>query len=120
MEINIEIPDENLIHFIQSAMEAGRVYGTAGWAKIDNQYFRGYKELLSGKGCLKLREINSDETKFDGLTYTLNAEAIRRGVKMMAQIKNKEWIASLLNDDFDGPSGDVLIQLAVLGEIRYG
>lgn len=120
MQINIEIPDEVLINFIQSAMEAGRTYGTAGWAQINYQYFRTYPKLLAGNGCIKLREINADETKFDGPTYTLNLEAIRRGVELMAKHKNKELIADLLADKFDGPSGDVLVQLAVLGEIRYG
>lgn len=120
MEFSVILEDKILVDAITSAMEAGRTYGTAGWAKLDFSNFESYLDLLKGEGFIQLQEINADETKFDGPIYKLDKDAIERGVSLMWKHKNKKLFSELYLGDIDGPLGDVLVQLAVLGEIRYG
>jgi hypothetical protein len=53
------------------------------------------------------------------VTYKLDRAAIERGLKLMAEEWPHHW-RDLTTESADAFTGDVLIQLSVLGEIRYG
>src|SRR5262245_50746043 len=110
---------------IITAIEAGHTYGIGYWAEILK--YRHTPE--PAEATIQERESPTN----DGAKpkrVTLNTAAIRRGIKLLSEGKiqvNKSLLGSILASaasddatDIDGPSADVIVQVAVLGDIVYG
>lgn len=75
--------------------------------------------LLEGGAviCRLTDERGQTDAKYKPLV--LDREAVERGLRLMAQKHPRHW-GDFLNEDSDASTGDVLIQLSLLGEVRYG
>lgn len=110
--VSIEIKiDASLVEScIASALE-NRQYGVGYWADTKSSHI--------GYGCVREREASGRSLQKPGPWYILDDEAIRRGLMLMAT-ESPGVFARFFRRETDAPTGDVLIQLAVLGEVRYG
>lgn len=54
-----------------------------------------------------------------GKRYALNASKLKKALEVMAE-KYPLPFAKLKSGDYDGPIGDLLLQLIAFGEVRYG
>jgi hypothetical protein len=54
-----------------------------------------------------------------GEVWRLDAEAVERGLALMAKTQPRHW-ANFVEENEDADTGDVFMQLALLGEVIYG
>lgn len=58
-------------------------------------------------------------TEYDGAAYRLDREKIARGLGLMAA-QHPRHFCRVVDGSADHVTGDVLIQLALFGELKYG
>jgi hypothetical protein len=105
MKIEIEISDKNIRDIISGA-------NVAYWA---GQTRDPKKQLWQPqKLTLRITDVHDD-----GTTVTLKAEDFRRGLEVIAA-EYPHHLQSILDENWDSTTGDVLIQCAMFGEIKYG
>ena len=107
MLIQIEIPKETIMSCIESA--TGR-------------YIRYWAETRRRGKLIDVREVyveNGTAGKGAGEWCTLTPSRIHKAASLLAKASPRQF-AALITDRADAITGDCLIQLAVLGEIRYG
>ena len=51
--------------------------------------------------------------------HLLNRAAIERGLKLMAEKQGRHW-GNFLSGNDDAITGDVFLQMCILGEVKYG
>lgn len=133
MKIETDVKLEDIAGLLCSAFEGGIGY----WAKIVDYKkpeeivdlgksfeFRenGKKVIFKyvhyplSKGGAVIIADKEDETEQE---YFIDLENIERGLKLM-QEKYPRHFADFISENYDAITGDVLIQLAVFGEIVYG
>ncbi len=98
-----------------SALEGGIGY----WAQIDNVNGPDYssktcENIVKGTAHLLMTDVEDGQQNM-----RLDRAAVEKGLKLMAE-KFPRHMADILNGDDDAETGDVLVQLALLGEIVYG
>lgn len=122
MKIEIDIPEANIASAISSAVDSGGItywssevcFGgpkgkVSGWAsERDECLFRPLQ-----KGLLKIYDNDSH------LNIVLKKKDFIKGIKLMA-VNYPGQFAALLESSTDRLTGDILIQLACFGEIKYG
>lgn len=104
-----EIDDTQISHILTS----GIGHGIAYWAEIEVAEFDGdYGDcVLLGKRLA----VKDDE----GVVHELDRAAVARALALMPSVAPRHF-ADLLAEDTDTTTGDVLVQLAVFGEVVYG
>ncbi len=123
-EINIGRVADVLCGAVDPGYEAIRYWGEVrdkveptawtfgGEALEGGKHYRHYYPLNPG-GALVIRDNEAD-----GAQYTLDIEAVRRGLQLMAE-KYPEHFADLMGERDDNTTSDVLVQLALFGDIIY-
>jgi len=67
-------------------------------------------------GCaLFIKDIEDD----DGAEYRLDLEAIRKGLRVMAD-KFPKHFGDVLDENDDAETGDVFLQCCLFGDVIYG
>jgi len=124
MKVQIEVTDQMIADVLTSGLEGGVGY----WSQIQKHIkpksldFRIDKEHvfehidfpMNKGGAIVLKDLESNKN------YTLTLPKLRRAVKLMASGKYKHHFNDMINENSDAITGDVLIQLAVLGDVIYG
>lgn len=134
VDVSYSIPEKRVADLLCSAFEGGSAY----WCQMErcilgkgdgNPWGDGdeiirlpdsYRAAFSTDGAVLLHDTEADEE--DGLSpnpYRLDREAMCRGLKVMAE-KYPKHFADFINEDDDATTGDVFLQCALFGEIRYG
>jgi hypothetical protein len=123
--INYEFPKQRLSDLLITAFEGGVGY----WCQIvdykeptvlnsfndtDGTIYRYGDFPLSEDGGVVLQETDDTE-----ITFTLNKEALLKGLQMMSQ-KYPKHFSDWLNDNEDAETGDVFVQCCMFGEVKYG
>lgn len=80
----------------------------------DGEVFPHIDYPLTGGAVQCVSEVEDDSP-----TYTLDFEAVKRGLKLMSE-KYPRHFSDFMSDDYDADTGDVFIQLCLLGELVYG
>ena len=75
--------------------------------------------LTGGKVIVRLDDGSSGDTDEKYEPLVLNGAAIKKGLQLMPEKAPHHW-ANFLNENEDALTGDVFIQLCLLGEIVYG
>jgi hypothetical protein len=118
------------IRRIQDVLCCGFEGGIGYWATITGyedptslQYqlypdrvYRHVDYPVNEGGAVVLVEFD-DEGDID--EHRLDLPAIQRGIQLMAK-DYPEHLCDILNENEDAITGDILIQLSLLGEVRYG
>ena len=132
VKVALQIPDQTLGHVLCSALEGGSGYWCqiVGHRKPKTLAFRTHGEQvfphidypMNAGGAVYLRELADDESDFTGPRHCLTRAALRRGLALMTDPKKApiRHLAAILSENFDAETGDVLLQLSLLGEIKYG
>jgi hypothetical protein len=123
MDVTISIPDDTIANVMISALTSGighwcdkaRITGrkkgvTSG--VLDKPEYERYFRPLQG-GALVVRDA---ETKRE---HVVDRAAIRRAIAVIGA-KYPHHLGSMASDNTDAETGDVLVQCAAFGEIRYG
>lgn len=114
IRVSLEIPHSTLMSVVHSAWFYDS-HGISYWAdrKSDSRA-RWY-----------VREKHEENDVLDRIRWKpgpwrrVSERAIKRGLALMVKAAPKQ-LARLIEGNADATTGDVLIQLAVLGEVRYG
>lgn len=80
----------------------------------DFLHYREDYPLNPGGALILVDTIDEDHPR-----YTLDLEAIKRGLDIMAELC-AEHFADIVNENEDAITGNVLVQCALLGDIVYG
>lgn len=90
--------------------------GSSYWCKWsgDLGYESTVHEILEKKVELKLEDFEDEKAR-----YTLTLAKIKKGLTVMAK-KYPKHFASILKEDTDSETADVLLQCALFGEVIYG
>lgn len=107
-----DIADKDIANLMDSAGRGSR-YWCQGAERLE--YETMTTGLLNGSRALKLKDVEADTPQ----TYALNLKTIQKGLQLMADKWPKHW-ADFINEDGDDITGDVFLQLALLGDIIYG
>lgn len=111
MNITINIPEQKIVDALVSACEDGSYY----WARTDGlPYDRRGKSLR-----LPITVIEHLDGAEPVKQYLLNKKALTMGLQLMAE-KHPHHFANMLTGNGDWITGDVLLQLSTLGELKYG
>jgi hypothetical protein len=128
--MNINVGVDISIRRIQDVLCCGLEGGIGYWATItgyedptslqyqlcSDRVYRHVDYPVNEGGAVVLVEFD-DEGDID--EHRLDLSAIQRGIKLMAK-DYPEHLCDILSENEDAITGDILIQLAVLGEVRYG
>ena len=130
MNIEIEIDDKHIAGLLCSGFEGGVGY----WCRImdykipeeihpviDTEYVYKYCDYpLLPSGAVICRVIDEEGQTDESYTpLVLDREAIVRGLTLMAKSHPKH-VGDFLSGNYDADTGDVFIQLSLLGSIVYG
>lgn len=118
--ININVSEEMIEDTLVSAFEGGSGYWCC-FLRFRNRkqprkepYLPSYITTpLSEDGVLVL----SDEE--EGVILELNRKKILKGIKIMAE-KYPKHFGDMISNNGDATTGDVFLQCALFGEIKYG
>jgi len=119
MKIEIEVPDQDIDDALCSAFEGGITY----WARVARytafvQYEYVHEIALKEGGSVQLAVTEGSGEDME--VKPLNRETIAAGLKIMAE-KHPRHFGDLLGEcTQDATTGDVLVQLAVFGELVFG
>lgn len=127
MKIEIEVPEKVIAYALCSAFEGGIRYWASkcetnrGFVQTPvakpwgDDYTPTYVSYPLTEGASVTIEVAEDSAK---AARPLTLEALRSGLRIMAE-QYPQHFADVLNGG-DATTGDVLVQLAVFGEIVFG
>jgi len=114
MEKVITVKVEVKTGYLESVL-ASASRGTDYWAEGAGElaYESVVHGLLYGGKSVKITDTEDDDKK-----HTLTLAKIEKGLAIMAKDEPSEF-AEILSEDGDMYTGDILLQCALLGEVRY-
>lgn len=131
MEIKIKISDGDIADMVTSALEGGSNYWAqvvakrqptkmTHWAFTDGKDSKAearYLEefVMNEGGSVTIKDLEDPE----GKTYELTREKVYAGLELMPEEYTRHFV-DILNEETDATTGDVLIQLALFGDVIYG
>ena len=89
-----------------------------GGSQQPDNYWHWSQLIPTTAGCSLFITDREDEGA-NPKEYQLNLEAIRRGLKFMADDYPKHF-ADVVNENDDAETGDVFLQCCLFGEVIYG
>lgn len=127
MDVTMSIPKSRIADLLCYAFEGGVGY----WCRIvgyrepdeprsiwgEDTIYRHVDYPLTGGAVVC--QVTEDETGDEPKTMVLDQAAVERGLRLMAEKAPRHW-ADFLTENEDACTGDVFVQLALLGEIVYG
>lgn len=106
--IPVNIPERDILDVILCGLESTQ------WCGVHNYDYRNVEKWFAQPAeCLEVYD-HYDEDK----TYQLSKTKIQLSLQLMAQ-KYPRHFYDIMSGAFDAITGDVLLQLALLEEIRY-
>lgn len=133
--VPVTITRDSIENLLVSAFEGGSHY----WARIGGydynnlphaRFIRDPKNAMNylprsvnlafGEGTATLIEEFDDNTGETIATHRLDRAALERGLVLLAGYKVSRYWQDVVNETVDCETGDVFLQLALLGEVRYG
>jgi hypothetical protein len=146
VETTVSISKEQIANALCSAIEAGPTHGCGYWGVADQEastrpekmdlsecgdvfgneeYWYVHWPLFEGGKLVFIEHDGYEGFDDDGnrkwvevARHTLDLEAIQRGLKVLAD-KFPHKFAELVNDESDGPLGDLFLQCCFFGEEKY-
>jgi hypothetical protein len=123
MDLELKLDDETLADVLTSALEGGIGY----WGTIV-QFIKPEKLAFRSDAKVIYRHIDYPMNEGGGIViaveddgkYTLDLEALKRGVKIMHEKYTRHYADMVSECNADATTGDVLVQCALFGEIVYG
>lgn len=144
----VDVPFENVVDLIISAVTAGQIYGCGYWGYADfdrssppentnklrmQKYIRSDKVLGSDyrenefwyaywalfDGQVVFVEHNTDSNDSPA-EHKLTRIKIRQGLALMAKKYPEKFGRILAGKDIDGPLGEEFLQICFFGELKYG
>ena len=123
MKLTVQVDDQRLADTLTSALEGGIGY----WGTIV-KYIKPEKLAFRSDPEVVFRHIDYPMNEGGGLVieveddgkYTLDLEALKRGVKLMSEKYTRHFADMMSESNADATTGDVLVQCALFGEIVYG
>ena len=117
MKIEIEIPDQDIIDILTTALEGGSNY----WYYLpDLSMLADSDEYLEDRifnACVAGGSIPVHGIETDEYLGEINLENIIRGIKLFIKIGTSEHT---LDPTMDANDADILFQYTVMGEVVYG
>ena len=126
LSIVIDVPLQRIFDLLTCALEGGSSYWAritgyktppAFWRQPDTHHpiYNHLDSPLSHGGALLVEEKEVDQP----ISYTLNLDTIKQGLILMAHHQPRHF-GNFISEKEDAETGDVFLQLALLGEVRYG
>lgn len=111
MDITVTITDSQVAHLLCSAREGGSNY----WARFEGcPYTHDSKDLTPLRLPVKVRDTE------DGVTRTLDRNAVNQGILCLVKKENAHTLGEILGERGDGDTGDSFLQLCFFGDVIYG
>jgi len=121
MKINIEISDQRIEDLIETAFESVGYWASFDPGKSEWASIKKIDELKKGASA-KVYDCETDE-----LLGEWNYKNLKRGMKLFANGRTEKGVeisrvqfTEFLRGDEDIVTGDIFLQLAILGDIVFG
>lgn len=111
VRIAVELSDKDMDDILTTAVEGGIGY----WSRIENPRGLDFEHLWSNFKPIRLAECDD----YGSVEHTLTREKIEKGLKLLGE-KYPKRLAELTRGEYDVEAPDMLFQLALFGEVRYG
>ncbi len=134
MEIKVNVPDDAIVGALISGVESGIYY----WVKVPSVEFLGLPGVIpTGSSWVKVIEgddissyfgplqdghmilIEVEESTGKEKKHQIGKKEIAKALQLMAE-KWPQHFKDVVKESGDAVTGDVLIQLACFGDIKYG
>lgn len=124
----LSITDETIRDLMCCAFEGGSNYWYAGMEKgkpstepvseeLQKEWPWPYLLPTTGGSVTFSDAYEAEDGKV--VTYTLDGEAIKRGLSVMAKDFHNRF-ADIVEEDMDANTGDVFLQCCIFGDVIYG
>jgi len=114
ISVEVKLDLETVAACVKSAATS-ICYGAGYWAHCERRKPDGWK-----RGEALCASEHHDGVEAAGPWVCIEGtDVLARGLAVLA-VKAPKAFAALLTDQYDGTTGDLLIQCIVLGEIKYG
>lgn len=113
MQATIDVDNNSIVDALSLALG-----NFSNWAREseNNEAHITIEMVVDGVDVLDIDEVDDDgDIEY---TYELNRQNIQQGLQLMAQ-HYPEHLGNLLDEQYDAYTGDLLLQLSLLGEERY-
>lgn len=110
IQIEVEVTDQTLDDIIVTALEGGIGY----WCQASV-----YEHTEGQPHRAIVHQLNEDESGYEHRGMTIDRAAIIDGLKRLAP-KYSTQLGRLVNDDYDSDDADVVVQMALFGDVIYG
>lgn len=110
INVEIEVSDQTLDDIIVTALEGGIGY----WCQASV-----YEHEDGKPHRAVVHQLNKDESGYRRRGMVIDRAAIIDGLKKLAP-KYSTQLSRLVNDDYDSDDADVVVQVALFGEVIYG
>ena len=118
MNVNIDIPERNIVDALITACEGGSGY----WAASSEYPYSSCRTPQWCEAKIHFKTgVRFEDRLADGEEksyYILTEESLRSGIKLAAQ-SFPHIFAAIIEGAPDEPTSDAFLQLALLGEIKY-
>lgn len=118
----VVVPEQRVAEVLTGAFEGGSNYWLDSLGIVDDGKKTASAHHIEDWGrrvvaCL-YGKVTAHASEDDGI-YTINREAIQRGLEFMS-MKHPSHFSDLINENDDAETSDVLLQMVLFGDIVYG
>lgn len=114
----VTVPQERILDLLICGVEGGASY----WMTVEGNWNAGkdgWLENKISKGTLNFSNRQATEEGEGVKIRTIDKLSLEAGLQLMAK-KYPKHFNDFMNDNEDADTGDVFLQLVVLGELIYG
>lgn len=114
----VTVPQERILDLLICGVEGGASY----WMTVEGNWNAGtdgWLENKISKGTLNFSNRQAAEEGEGVKIRTIDKLSLEAGLQLMAK-KYPKHFNDFMNDNEDADTGDVFLQLVVLGELIYG
>jgi hypothetical protein len=107
-EVSIQVPEQRVIDVVINGLE------TTQWCGVRNYHYAHIERWFEGGNMLDVYNHYEDDEPLQ-----LSKQKLQRGLQLMSE-KHPRHLVDIIEECDDATTGDVLLQLALFGEIVYG
>ena len=113
VDVGLKVPEDRVQDLLDCALESG---GSNYWAEVVS---RVGDPFHNGHIAFKAYDDNAPYAHAGETEFCLDAGAIQSGLRAMLA-GSPSWFCQFLEENEDGPCGDVFLQYCLFGEIVFG
>lgn len=109
------VPEQTVADVLNCGFEGGIGY----WCEAERYDAELTNDIAAGRRSVRVREEEGGDDGEPGEWKTLDRAAVVKGLELFASLYPERFAREFIGEQADAETGDILIQLSVLGEVVY-